>query len=328
MNPTEIKGARIVITGGLGLIGSTLGRRLHDLGCDLLLIDSLNENFGGNLFNIRDIRDRVRVNISDIRDKYGLRYLLRDCDIIFNLAGQTSHMDSMNAPFEDLEINCMAQLSLVEVCREVNPTVRIIYASTRQVYGRPQFLPVTESHPPNPVDVNGIHKIAGESYHRLYHDVYGLHTTVLRLTNTYGPHMRIKDARQIFLGIWVRCLVENRPFQVWGGDQKRDFLFVEDAADAFIATVLSPGTIGKVLNVGGSEVVPLIRLADMAIEANGGGHYEVKPFPRDREMIEIGDYYTADTEFRRLTGWKPRVGLASGLSKTIEFYRSNFAAYT
>jgi UDP-glucose 4-epimerase len=325
---SRLAGARVLITGGLGLIGSALARRLVEAGCDVLLVDSLNENFGGNLFNIEEIRDRVRVNISDIRDKQGLRFLLRDCDYIFNLAGQTSHMDSMSAPFEDLEINCQAQLSLVEVCREVNPKVRIVYASTRQIYGRPQFLPVNEGHPLKPVDVNGINKIAGENYHLLYHEFYGMPTTVLRLTNTYGPHMRIKDAKQIFLGIWMRRLIEGKPFEVWGGHQKRDFTYVDDAADAFLAAALSPETIGKALNVGGSEVVRLAELARMLVDANGGaGSYEQREFPIDRKKIDIGDYYTDDSAFRSLTGWRPRVDLRSGLSRSVEFYREHLSRY-
>ena len=322
-----LAGARVLVTGGLGLIGSALARRLVAAGCDVLLVDSLNENFGGNLFNVEPIRDRVRINISDIRDKHGLRFLVRGCDIIFNLAGQTSHMDSMSAPFEDLEINCQAQLSLVEVCREVNPGVRIVYASTRQIYGRPRFLPVDESHPLNPVDVNGINKIAGESYHLLYHDVYGLKATVLRLTNTYGPGMRIRDARQIFLGIWLRRVLEGKPFEVWGGRQKRDFTYVDDAADAFVAAALSPATIGKALNVGGSEAVSLEALAVMLVDAAGGGSYERREFPGEREKIDIGDYYTDDGAFRGLTGWWPRVDLKSGLSRCVAFYREHIGHY-
>jgi len=318
---------KVMITGGLGLIGSTLARRLVSLGSDVLVVDSLNRKFGGNLFNIEDIRDAVRIEIQDIRHIREMNDLLQDREIIFNLAGQTSHMDSMNAPFEDLEINCLAQLSLLEACRQLNPTARILFASTRQVYGRPSYLPVDERLPLNPVDVNGINKIAGESYHRLYHDVHGLQTTVLRLTNTYGPHMRIKDARQIFLGIWIRRLLENRPFEVWGGQQRRDFTFVEDAADAFIAAALTPDCVGKVLNVGGSEVVALDDLARLLVEQNGGGTFEVRDFPPERKPIDIGDYYTEDKAFRFLTGWVPKVSLASGLARTIAFYRSHSRHY-
>jgi UDP-glucose 4-epimerase len=316
-----------VITGGVGLIGSTLARRLIDLGCHVQLIDSLNPNFGGNLFNIRDIEAQVHVNISDIRDKHGLHFLLRDCDFIFNLAGQTSHMDSMSAPFEDLEINCLAQLSLLEVCREVNPQARIVYASTRQIYGRPQYLPVDEKHPVTPVDVNGINKVAGENYHRLYHDVYGMRTTVLRLTNTFGPHMRVKDARQIFLGIWVKQLIEGAPVQVWGGEQRRDFTFVDDSADAFIAAATCDETIGKVLNVGGCPPVSLSELARMLIAAHGGGSYEVHDFPIERKKIDIGDYYTDDSLFRALTGWSPRIDLPTGLERSVAYYRAHLPAY-
>jgi UDP-glucose 4-epimerase len=318
---------RVMITGGLGLIGSTLARRLVSFGSNVLVVDSLNPSFGGNLFNVEDIRDTVRIEIRDIRDAREMSDLLRDREIIFNLAGQTSHMDSMNAPFEDLEINCLAQLSLLEACRQLNPAARILFASTRQVYGRPSYLPVDERHPLNPVDVNGINKIAGESYHRLYHDVYRLQTTVLRLTNTYGPHMRIRDARQIFLGIWIRHLLEGRPFEVWGGRQRRDFTYVEDCADAFIAAALAPESVGKVLNVGGSEVVTLEDLARMLIEQNGGGTFEMREYPLERKLIDIGDYYTEDKAFRALTGWAPNVSLESGLARTIAFYKNHSRHY-
>lgn len=320
---------RIMITGGLGLIGSALARRLVESGAnvDILLVDSLNENFGGNLFNIQAIRDRVRVNISDIRDTHGLRYLLRDCDVIFNLAGQTSHLDSMNAPFEDLQINCLAQLSLLEACREINPGVRIIYASTRQVYGRPHYLPVDEQHPVNPVDVNGINKVSGESYHLLYQRVHGIRTSVLRLTNTYGPHMRIRDARQIFLGVWVKNLIQGKPFEVWGGAQRRDFLYVDDAADAFVAAALCDNTIGKVLNVGGSDTVTLLELAERLVGGRETSGFRRCEFPADRQRIDIGDYFTDDSAFRQLTGWRAATSLDVGLATTVDFYSKNYKAY-
>ncbi|MGC2781438.1 MAG: NAD-dependent epimerase/dehydratase family protein [Bradyrhizobium sp.] len=322
----NLANARVIITGGLGLIGSTLARRLVDLGCDVLLIDSMNANFGGNVFNIQAIRDRVRVNISDIRDVRGLHYLLRDCQFLFNLAGQTSHMDSMNAPFEDLEINCMAQLSLLETCRTINPHVRIVFASTRQVYGKPQYLPVDEKHPVGPVDVNGINKIAGESYHILYHANYGIPSTVLRLTNTYGPHMRIKDARQTFMGIWVRNLLERRAIELWGGRQRRDFLYVDDAVEAFLAAATTPATVGKTFNIGGADVISLAELASLMIE-QVGGTVERKEFPRERKLIDIGDYFTDDNAFRSVTGWQPDVHLREGVDRTLSFYKMNARHY-
>lgn len=324
---SPIKNARVMVTGGCGLIGSTLARRLVNLGADVLLVDSLKEDFGGNLFNVQDIRDKLRINVSDIRDTHGLRFLLRDCDVIFNLAGQTSHMESMRDPFEDLQINCTAQLSLMEACLQIKPDVRVVYASTRQIYGRPQYLPVDEKHPLSPVDVNGINKIAGESYHRLYFDAYGLATTVLRLTNTYGPGMRIKDARQMFLGLWLRRLIQGEPFEVWGGQQVRDLSFVGDVADAFLLAAVTPETNGKVFNIGGSETISLGELADKLVLINGGGRFEVKEFPSDRKVIDIGDYRTDDGAFRAATKWAPQVSVIDGLRKTIEHYRANLAHY-
>jgi UDP-glucose 4-epimerase len=243
---TEFEGARVLITGGVGFIGSNLARRLVHLGADITLVDSLIPDYGGNLFNIADLQDQLRVNISDVRDSHSLQSLVQGKDYLFNLAGQTSHLDSMLNPMPDLEINCRAQLSILEACRVSNPQIRIVFASTRQIYGRPECLPVPETHPLNPVDVNGINKMAAEKYHLLYSDIYGIRATALRLTNTIGPGMRIKDARQTFVGLWIRQLIESKSFDVWGGRQLRDFTDVEDAVAAFLAAVVSPATVGQV----------------------------------------------------------------------------------
>src|SRR3954466_13437671 len=252
---TEFKGARVLITGGLGFIGSNLARRLVDLGSNVTIVDSLIPDYGGNLYNVESIRDRVQVNVSDVRDTHSLRHLVQGKDYLFNLAGQTSHLDSMTNPMPDLEINCQAQLSILETCRACNPKIKIVFASTRQIYGRPLHLPVAETHPLNPVDVNGINKMAGEQYHLLYNNVYGIPRTALRLTNHIGPRMRVKDARQTFVGLWVRQVLEGTPISVWGGKQLRDFTDVEDAVDAFLMVAASPLTNGRVYNLGGSEVV-------------------------------------------------------------------------
>jgi UDP-glucose 4-epimerase len=237
---TGYNGSRAVIIGGLGLIGSAIARRLVALDAKVLLVDSMIPEYGGNLANIADIQDRVTVNIADIRGGYGLRHLLSGQDFLFNLAAQTSHLDSMSKPEEDLAINCTAQLQLLEVCRTINPRIAIVHAGTRQIYGRPEYLPVDERHPLRPVDVNGVNKMAGEAYHLLFRDVYGTKTRSLRLTNIYGPGMRIKDARQNFLGIWLRLVIEGKPFEVWGGEQRRDLLYVDDAADAFLYAAITP----------------------------------------------------------------------------------------
>ena len=319
--------ARVVITGGLGFIGSSLAARLVALGSDVVLVDNLAPNYGGNRFNIAPVRERVRVEIVDIRDTARLKPLLDGCDHLFNLAGQTSHLDSMHDPVTDLEINCLAQLTLLEACRAVCPRATIVFASTRQIYGRPNYLPVDEKHPLHPVDVNGVNKMAGEAYHILYHDVYGMKATALRLTNTYGPRMRIKDARQTFVGIWLRLALEGKAFEVWGGAQKRDFTYVDDAVEAFLLAALHEETKGKVFNLGGETAVSLAELAELLIAANGGGRFARHEFPAERRRIDIGDYYADDALFRDLTGWRHTVPLAEGLHRSLAYFRGNLVHY-
>ncbi|MGH3008134.1 MAG: NAD-dependent epimerase/dehydratase family protein [Gaiellaceae bacterium] len=328
MSAELLGGRRILITGGLGFIGSTLARRLVEAGADVLLVDSMIPEYGGNVTNIAGIEDRVTVNIADVRDLHSLPYLVRDRDVIFNLAGQTSHLDSMADPYTDLEINCRAQLSLLEACRDVNPSARVVFASTRQIYGRPEYLPVDERHPIHPVDVNGINKTAGEWYHLVYGDVYGIPVSVLRLTNTYGPRMRVKDARQTFLGYWLRQIVNGEELAVFGdGLQKRDFNYVDDAVDAFLLAATRDEAIGKVYNLGDSEVVSLLDLAERLVELNGDGSYRLVPFPEARKAIDIGDYYSDFSRIREELGWQPRVGMDEGLRRSIDFYREHGSAY-
>jgi UDP-glucose 4-epimerase len=323
----EFEGVRVLITGGVGFIGSNLARRLVHLGADITLVDSLIPDYGGNLFNIADVQDQLHVNISDVRDSHSLQYLVQGKDYLFNLAGQTSHLDSMLNPMPDLEINCHAQLSILEACRVSNPQIRIVFASTRQIYGRPECLPVPETHPLNPVDINGINKMAAEKYHLLYSDIYGIRTTALRLTNTIGPGMRIKDARQTFVGLWIRQLIENKSFDVWGGRQLRDFTDVEDAVDAFLMTAVSPATVGQVYNLGGGEVITLESLAKLMVELNGGGEYSVRDFPADRRAIDIGDYYADFSKITSVLGWTPRRTLRETIQSTLRFYRDNISHY-
>jgi UDP-glucose 4-epimerase len=323
----RFSGAKVLITGGLGFIGSNLARRLVELGAVVTLVDSLVPEYGGNRFNIHGLEDRVRVNISDVRDPYSLRTHVAGQDFLFNLAGQTSHLDSMEDPFTDLEINCRAQLSILETCRQFNPTVRIVFASTRQIYGRPERLPVDERHPLRPVDVNGINKLAGEFYHRLYNDVYELPACVLRLTNTYGPRMRIKDARQTFVGVWIRLLLEEKPFEVWGGEQLRDFTYVDDCVEALLLAAVRPEAAGQVFNLGGGEATSLLHLARLLVEVNGAGHFVQREFPTDRKRIDIGDYYADDALVRATLGWRPNVALREGLKRTLDFFRTNLDHY-
>lgn len=321
------RGRRVLITGGLGFIGSNLARRLVELGARVTILDALIPEYGGNRHNVAGLGAKIRVKIGDVRDRARLPGLVRGQEYLFNLAGQTSHMDSMSDPDTDLEINCRAQLSILEACRLHNPALRVVFASTRQIYGRPEYLPVDERHPLRPVDVNGINKLAGEEYHLLYSEVYGIRSTVLRLTNTIGPRMRVKDARQTFLGVWVKQVLGGEPFEVWGGTQLRDFTYVDDAVEALLLAAASPRAIGRVYNLGGSGRISLRDLADLVVAAAGGGRYVVKKFPADRRKIDIGDYYADDRLIRRELGWKPRATIRESVERTVEFFRAELPHY-
>ncbi len=329
--PTSLRrtfsGRRVLITGGLGFIGSNLARALVALGARVTIVDSLIPEYGGNRRNLAGIAAKVRVHRTDVREHAQLARLIRRQDFLFNLAGQTSHMDSMTDPETDLEINCRAQLALLEACRLHNPTVRIVFASTRQIYGRPDYVPVDERHPIRPVDVNGLNKAAGEGFHMLYSRVHGIRATALRLTNTIGPRMRVKDARQTFVGVWIRRLLEDEPLEIGGGEQRREFTFVDDAVEAFLLAAARPEAVGEIFNLGGPPPVTLLRLAELLVEINGGGSFVVREFPDDRKKIDIGDYYADDAKIRKMLGWKARTDLKTALKRTVEFYRRELRYY-
>jgi len=311
----------VLVTGGLGFIGARLAARLIELGARVTLIDSLNPEYGGNWANIAAIRDRVTVNICDVRDPYAMSYLIQGKEFLFNLAAQTGHVASMQDPLTDLAINAEAQLSLMEACRNHNPGIKVVFTSTRQLYGKPEYLPVDERHPVRPVDVNGVNKLAGEGYHLLYNNVYGIRTCVLRLTNTYGPGIRVKDARQTFLGIWVRRLLEGKPIQIFGdGLQLRDFNYVDDCVDALLLCAASDVANGQVFNLGSGEVINLRDLAALITNVGWAGEYEMVPFPAERKAIDIGDYYGDFTLIRDTLGWTPKTSLEQGLRLTLEYY--------
>ena len=321
------RGRKVLVTGGLGFIGSNLCRSLADLGARVLAVDSLLPDYGGNLFNLAGYEDRVQVNIADVRG-HGMGYLVRGQDVLFNLAGQVSHIDSMTDPFTDLEINCRSQLWILEALRANNPEARVVYAGTRQVYGKPVRLPVDETHPLNPTDVNGINKISGELYHLVYHSVYGIRACSLRLTNTYGPRQLIRHSRQGFIAWFIRQAVLGDEIQIFGdGSQKRDFDYVDDVVDAFLRAGASDKAPGQVFNLGGEAAISLLELARMLIEIAGAGSYRLVPFPEDRKKIDIGDFQADPTRIRDVLGWQPRVGLREGLERTVSYYRQHKERY-
>jgi len=322
------RGRRVLITGGLGFIGSNLARALVEAGAEVLLVDSLIPDYGGNLFNVQPFVDRLRINIADVRQQSTMNHLVRGQDVIFNLAGQVSHIDSMRDPKTDLDINCRSQLFLLEACRQHNPGVKVVYAGTRQVYGRPERLPVDERHLVRPVDVNGVNKAAGEYYHLLYNDAFGVRACSLRLSNVYGPRQLVKHDRQGFIGWFIRLAVEDQEIQIFGdGAQRRDFVFVDDAAEAFMLAGATDTCNGRAFNVGGLEPISHRDLVQLLIEVAGSGRCRHVEWPAEKKAIDIGSFYSDSTLFRSTTGWNPRVDLREGLTRTVDYYRTFLTHY-
>jgi UDP-glucose 4-epimerase len=321
-------GRRVMITGGLGFIGSNLAHHLVALGADVLLVDSLIPDYGGNLHNIAGIEDRVRVNVADVRQASTMNYLVQGRDVIFNLAGQVSHIDSMRDPHTDLEINCRSQLTLLEACRHHNPAAKVVYASTRQIYGRPDALPVTEQHLVRPTDVNGINKASGEYYHLVYNNVFGVRACALRLTNIYGPRQLLKHNRQGFIGWFVRLVLEDQELQVFGdGSQIRDFVYVDDACEAFLMAGAVDTVNGEAFNVGGDEHIAHRDLVELLVQTAGSGRYRFVEWPAEKKVIDIGSFYADSSRFKARTGWSPQVRMADGLRRTFDYYRPRMAHY-
>jgi UDP-glucose 4-epimerase len=319
---------RVLITGGLGFIGGNLAHALAGRCAELTLVDSLIPQYGGNLFNISGIEDQVRVNIADVRDESSMRYLVRNKEIIFNLAGQVSHLDSMHDPFTDLDINCRSQLAILEACRKNAPDAKIVFAGTRGQYGRVETLPATEETPMRPTDVNGIDKIAGENYHLLYHRVYGIRACSLRLTNTYGPRHHMRTSRQGVLSWFIRLAIDGRTIQLFGGgEQQRDFNYIDDVVEAFLLAAGMDAADGEAFNVGSGRPTSLREAAELAVRVAGRGKVEIVEFPPDKKRIEIGNYYADCRKIERALGWKARTPLEEGVKRTVEFFRRHKLRY-
>lgn len=322
-------GKRVLVTGGLGFIGSNLAIRLVRAGADVTVVDSLIPDHGANLFNLAPVEGQVRVNMSDVRDTHSTSWLVRGQDVIFSLAGQVSHVDSMTDPVTDLEINATSQLTLLEACRAHNPGARLVLSASRQQYGRPRYLPVDEDHPMVPIDVNGINKAAGEMYFLLYNEVYGMETCSLRLTNTYGPRMQMLHPRQGFIPWLVRLAIEGREIEVFGdGSQVRDFNYVDDVVDALLLAGTRPEVVGKAWNLGHREPASLKTFVETLLGvSDGGGGFRLVPFPEERARIDIGSVYADFSRYEAAVGWTPQVDLAEGLSRMVEYYREHHDRY-
>jgi len=328
VNREVFSNKNVIISGGLGFIGSNLAIRLVECGAIVTLIDSLIPEYGGNLWNIEPVKNQVKINISDVRDEYSIRSLIQGQDYFFNLAGQTSHLDSMQNPITDLEINSKAQLSILEACKKYNPSIRIVFASTRQLYGKPQYLPVDEKHPLFPGNEKAIKKMSGDWYTIVYTNVSDIKNAILRLTNTYGPRMRIKDARQTFLGIWIRNLLEGKPISIYGnGSQIRDYNYIDDVVDAFLLVAGSDQWNGSIFNLGHHKPLSLKTTAEIMIDENQSGEYLFKEFPTDLKKIDIGDFYSDYGKINTLLGWAPKVSIREGIKETLDYYRNNFNYY-
>lgn len=316
------KNKKILITGGLGFIGSNTAIKLVELGAKVILADSMISDYGGNLFNIKGIKNKVVVNYADVRDEHSMSFLVRDMDIMFNFAGQVSHIDSMTNPHIDLEINTKSQLSMLEACRKYNPKIKVIFASTRQIYGKPDYLPVDEKHPLGPIDINGINKVAGEMYHVLYHNVYGINTVCLRLTNTYGPRLLMKHSRQGFIGWFVRQIIDGKTIEIFGdGQQMRDLNYIDDVVEAFLLSACDNSLNGQIFNLGYNPPISLEGIAKLLIKINGKGSYRLVPFPVHQKRIDIGDYYASYDKFKNATGWEPKVSYEDGFRKMLAYYK-------
>jgi UDP-glucose 4-epimerase len=321
-------GKAVLVTGGLGFIGSNLAIRLVELGAEVTVVDSLVPELGGNRFNIAPVEGRVQVSTDDLRDADAVVRLVGGQDVIFSIAGNVSHVDSMSDPFADLELNYRSQLSVLEAVRHLRSEARVVYAGSRQQYGRPRYLPLDEHHPLEAIDVNGINKTAAESATLLYHEVHGLHTCSLRLTNSYGPRMQMRHPRQGFISWFVRRAIEDEEIELYGGGGSlRDFNEVEDVVDAFLRAGVSEAAVGEAFNLGHPEPLTIREFAETLVEVAGSGSLTERPFPPERAGIDIGSVFANYGKIRGLLGWEPHVGLRDGLARMVEYYRANRERY-
>jgi len=313
---------RVLVTGGLGFIGSNLSIRLVELGAKVTIVDNMMPRLGGNLFNVKEIMDHIQVNFSDVRDEHSMDYLVKDQDFIFHLAGQVNHVDSIRNPIQDLDINCRGTLVLLESCRKYNREVKIIFSGTRGEYGASVKLPVGEDHPTNPKGIYAVTNLSAEKMVLVYDDVHKISGTCLRITNTYGPRHQMAHDEYGVLNWFIRKAIDGDPIPVFGdGHILRDFLYVNDLVDCFLQVAASPAAFGEVFNVGSGVPINFVDLAKKIVEVAGSGKVAFTEFTKERKEVEPGDYYTDISKIKRMVGWSPKTNLGEGLRKTVDFYR-------
>ncbi len=324
MTPYEeaFQGKRVLVTGGLGFIGSNLSVRLVELGAKVTIVDNMMPRLGGNLFNVKEIMDHIQINFSDVRDEHSMDYLVKDQDFIFHLAGQVNHVDSIRNPIQDLDINCRGTLVLLESCRKYNREVKVIFSGTRGEYGASVKLPVAEDHPTNPKGIYAVTNLSAEKMVLVYDDVHKISGTCLRITNTYGPRHQMAHDEYGVLNWFIRKAIDDELIPVFGdGHILRDFLYVDDLVECFLQVAICSSAYGEVFNVGTGIPINFIDLAKKIVEVAGSGKVAFTEFTKERKEVEPGDYYTDISKVRKVVGWTPKTDLREGLKKTIEFYR-------
>lgn len=324
----SLSGANVLVTGGLGFIGSNIAARLVADGARVTLCDAMIEGYGGNPANIIEIQDRVTVDTSDVRDAAAMERLVDGRDVVFHLAAQVSHVMSLSNPYPDIDINIKGTAVVLEACRKKNPKAVVVRSGTRGQYGPAVTLPVSEETPSDPRGIYEISQLSSEMICRTYTRIHGIRTVPLRLTNIYGPRSQMRHSQFGVVNWFVRLALEGRPIPIFGsGKILRDFLYVDDCVEALVMAAASPAAVGEILNVGHDRASTFLEVAELLTEIVPGTRIEFTEFTPERKAQEPGDFVSDITKIRRLIGWEPRVGLREGLSRTAAFYRERRPAY-
>ena len=321
-------GKNILITGGLGFIGSTIAQKTVELGANVTVYDALMPQYGGNVANIEEIAKKIEVIKGDVRDFEALKEHVKNKDVIFHCAAQVSHVQSLSDPYLDIDINCRGTINLLEASRKFNDEVRIVYSGTRSQIGKMVYSPVDEAHPEFPADIYSANKSAAEKYCLIYYNTYGIRTSSLRISNVYGPRGQIKERGYGIVNYLIRMAILNEVITVYEpGTQTRDCIYADDVADAMIMASQNDKTDGEVFFVGSGKTVSFIDLVKLIIKLTGNGSWIFTPWPSQRKAIEVGDVSLSIKKISSLLDWTPNTALEDGLRKTIDFYKRNIKSY-